>query len=118
MLPYFTAEFARRNEVLVKSMVKQIAKNVHDGAFAERSDEQKRATAGFDVSRQLGSLRMPTLVIHGAEDRIIPMEAGEELARGIPGARLEVLDDAGHLLLAERPKELYGLVTEFFGASD
>jgi pimeloyl-ACP methyl ester carboxylesterase len=115
MLPYFTAEFARRNEVLVKSMVKQIAKNVEEGDFAERSQQQRRAAAGFDSRARLRQVAAPALVIHGAEDQIIPIEAGEELANGIRGARLEVLEDAGHLLLAERPKELYALVAGFVG---
>lgn len=114
LAPYFTADFARRNEVLVKSMVKQIAKNVETGAFARHSDLQKDAARGFDVRERLNAVRAPTLVVHGDEDEIVPPEAGEELARGIPGAELKLLPGAGHLLLAERPKELYGLVSDWF----
>ena len=112
--PYFTADFAARNEMLVRSMAKQIAKSVEDGGFAEKSAAQRRALAGFDLTARLGGLKAPTLVIHGAEDRIIPLAAGRELAQLIKGAQLEVLPGAGHLLLAERPKELYALVTAFF----
>ncbi len=40
---------------------------------------------------------MPTLVLHGAHDPCLPLAHGEALARGIPGARLQVLD-MGHIL--------------------
>lgn len=45
----------------------------------------------------LPGLRVPTLVLHGAHDPCLPLAHGEALARGIPGARLQVLD-MGHLL--------------------
>lgn len=114
MKPYFTEDFAKRNEVLVKSMYKQIAKNVETGGFAAKSDMQRRAAHGFDASARLGQIAAPTLVIHGDEDGIIAVMSGEELAARIPGARLHVFRDAGHLLLAERPKELYELVANWF----
>ncbi len=115
LAPYFTAEFARRNEVLVKSMAKQIAKNVEAGAFAQNSELQRDAVQGFDARARLSQIRCPTLVVHGTEDAIIPVAAARELARLIDGAKLVEIQDAGHLLLAEKPKELYGLVATFFG---
>jgi 3-oxoadipate enol-lactonase/4-carboxymuconolactone decarboxylase len=41
-------------------------------------------------------------VIHGAEDRYVPVANAVALAEEIPGARLRVLDDAGHLIFIER----------------
>jgi len=114
LAPYFTEDFRRRNSVLVKSMVKQIAKAVAEGGFAERSEQQRRAIAGFDVASRLSELQAPTLVIHGTEDRIIPVAAARALEAAIPDARLALLPGAGHLLLAERPKELYALVGDWF----
>lgn len=110
MSVYFTADFASRNEVLVKSMMKQIVKAIETSSFAADSERQKRAVRGFDGAPLMKLIKAPTLVIHGDQDQIIPLAAGEELAAAIPGARLETLRGAGHLLLAERPKELYGLV--------
>jgi pimeloyl-ACP methyl ester carboxylesterase len=50
-----------------------------------------------EVSRQqLSSITVPTLVIHGAEDPMFPLEHGEALAREISGARLLTLEGAGH----------------------
>jgi 3-oxoadipate enol-lactonase/4-carboxymuconolactone decarboxylase len=61
-----------------------------------------RAGARFDVSRDVGHITSPTLVIHGAEDRYVPVANAVALAEEIPGARLRVLDDAGHLVFIER----------------
>src|ERR687897_1549406 len=62
--------------------------------------KQVRAGARFDVSRDVGHITSPTLVIHGAEDRYVPVANAVALAEEIPGARLRVLDDAGHLVLS------------------
>ncbi|MXZ90806.1 MAG: alpha/beta hydrolase [Chloroflexi bacterium] len=40
--------------------------------------------------------RLPTLLVWGAQDRIVPVSAGEEYQRRIPGSRLEVIDQCGH----------------------
>ena len=45
---------------------------------------------------QLGSLRMPTLVVHGDEDPMVPIGNGEALARAVPGATLLRLPGVGH----------------------
>jgi len=64
--------------------------------------KQMRAGARFDVSRDVGHITSPTLVIHGAEDRYVPVANAVALAEGIPGAKLRVLDNAGHLVFVER----------------
>lgn len=46
----------------------------------------------------LGAVRLPTLVIHGAADPLIPLEGGVATAAAIPGARLKVIDGMGHAL--------------------
>jgi 3-oxoadipate enol-lactonase len=63
---------------------------------------QMRAGARFDVSRDAHSITSPTLVIHGAEDRYVPVANAVALAEAIPGAKLRVLDNAGHLVFIER----------------
>jgi pimeloyl-ACP methyl ester carboxylesterase len=46
---------------------------------------------------------VPVLIVWGARDSIIPVRHGEDAARAIPGARLEVFDDVGHLPQLEAP---------------
>jgi pimeloyl-ACP methyl ester carboxylesterase len=56
----------------------------------------------------LGSLRVPTLVVHGDADRLVPLEAGRETAEAVPGARLEVVAGMGH----DYPPELWPRIVE------
>jgi 3-oxoadipate enol-lactonase len=64
--------------------------------------EQMRAGARFDLSREVGGITSPTLVIHGSEDRYVPLANAVALAEAIPEAKLRVLDSAGHLVFIER----------------
>jgi len=52
----------------------------------------------------LASIRCPTLVIVGREDALTPPELAREIAAGIPGAKLEIIPDCGHLSTMERPE--------------
>jgi pimeloyl-ACP methyl ester carboxylesterase len=58
---------------------------------------------------RLGEIHAPTLVIHGTDDPILPLDHGRALAREIPGARLVVLEGAGHEL---HPDDLPRLAAE------
>jgi pimeloyl-ACP methyl ester carboxylesterase len=59
----------------------------------------------------LASLRVPTLVIHGDADRLVPLEAGRATADAIPGARLEIVHGMGHDYPPQHWKRLVELVT-------
>jgi pimeloyl-ACP methyl ester carboxylesterase len=58
-----------------------------------------------------------TLVVWGREDRLIPPAYGERLAELIPGARLELIADSGHLTWFEKPAELLELALGHLGAA-
>jgi pimeloyl-ACP methyl ester carboxylesterase len=62
---------------------------------------------------QLSSVDVPVLVVWGAADRIYPPEHGEAFAKAIPGARLVVLEQAGHLPQLEAPSALLAAVLDF-----
>jgi pimeloyl-ACP methyl ester carboxylesterase len=75
---------------------------------------QERAIIGrIDSRPHLGAIRCPTLVIAGRLDALMPVELLEELAHGIPGARLEVLEDSGHMSTLERPDVVTRLLREW-----
>ena len=76
----------------------RLADSPSDAAYYE----QAMAGAGFDLSRDVGHITSPTLVIHGAEDRYVPVANAAALAGAIPDAKLRVLDNAGHLVFIER----------------
>ena len=65
--------------------------------------------------RRLDRIRAPTLVVHGARDRIIPVANAHMTARAVPGAELRILEDAGHLYPTEEPA-VDEAIGEFFAA--
>jgi 3-oxoadipate enol-lactonase len=71
---------------------------------------QLQAVGVHDTSERLPSLRVPTLVIHGTADRMLPDSNGHMIAGLIPGAQLEILDGAGHLFFWEQPQHTAELV--------
>jgi len=72
-----------------------------------------------DPSRFLGlesRVSVPTLVVWGEEDRMIPVSEGRRLAREIPSARLAVIPEAGHMPQREQPEAFSRAVREFLDA--
>jgi len=63
----------------------------------------------------LPRVKTPTLVVWGREDRIVPLVCGEQYARLLPNARLEILEACSHLPPVEKPAEFARLVLEFLG---
>lgn len=66
---------------------------------------------------RLGDIRVPTHVIVGAEDRLSTPDMCAEMAKMIPGARLTVVPDAGHLVNIEKPVEFNAAAIEFIRSS-
>jgi pimeloyl-ACP methyl ester carboxylesterase len=66
-----------------------------------------------DARPGLATVRVPTLVLVGADDAVTPPDAARVLADRIPGARLEVLADAGHLANLEAPEPFTAAVRGF-----
>jgi pimeloyl-ACP methyl ester carboxylesterase len=66
---------------------------------------------------RLHRISIPTLLIWGREDGVVPLPHGEAYAKAIPGAQLKVIDRCGHAPQLERPAEFVSLVKEFLLAS-
>lgn len=79
----------------------------------ESYQAQIKAVFTHDVSGRLGELQLPTLVMHGVEDRLIPAENGKYLAENIPGAKLILYPEAGHLFFIEKAGEVNGAIRDF-----
>jgi pimeloyl-ACP methyl ester carboxylesterase len=73
---------------------------------------QMQAVLGHDTSARLPELRVPTLVVHGTADEMLPVANGRLIASLIPDARLEIFDGVGHLFFWERPERSAELVRE------
>jgi len=73
--------------------------------------QQLQACAAHDTYERLPGLAgLPTLVIHGAEDELLPVQNGKLIASRIPGSQLEIFDGVGHLFFWERPERSAELV--------
>jgi 3-oxoadipate enol-lactonase len=71
------------------------------------------AIVGHDCSQTVSALSQPTLVVHGEDDPLIPVENGKRLAARIAGARLLLLDPCGHFPHFERPAETSSAILSF-----
>lgn len=74
---------------------------------------QAQAVAGHDAAGRLHRIAAPTLVCHGDQDRVVPVENGRLLAARIPGARLELFPGGGHLFFIEQADRFNAVVTRF-----
>jgi proline iminopeptidase len=70
----------------------------------------------YDVRPELGRIACPTLVLVGRHDWISPVGQAEEIARGIPGARLVVFERSGHSPHVEEPEAFLREVQAFLAA--
>jgi pimeloyl-ACP methyl ester carboxylesterase len=58
-------------------------------------------------------IHVPTLIVWGRDDRVIPLVVGEMLNQAIPNSTLKLIDECGHVPQEEKPSETIALVTEF-----
>ena len=64
------------------------------------------ACQGFDLTGRLSEIRCPVLVICGADDRMTPPGQAQFLAAHLPNAQLEIIPDAGHMVMLEQPRTI------------
>jgi 3-oxoadipate enol-lactonase len=75
------------------------------------------AIGAMDLRDEIPRITAPTLVVAGDRDLAIPITHARDLAERIPGARLAIVEEAGHLLSLEQPAELNRLLDEHLGAA-
>ncbi len=93
-----------------------------------RDDVQARFAALFPAPRQRGidavalpvvqlrAIRQPALLLHGRQDRVIPLAVSHKLQALLPKARLEVIEHCGHWVQIEHPDEFVAHVSAFLQA--
>ncbi len=103
--------FSEKNPAIIDQMA-ALAKSepTHPSAFMA----QLQAILGSDRSGRVKDIQKPTLVIHGADDKLIPPSNGRRLAERIPGAKLALLEGIGHMPMIEAPEDTARRVLEFF----
>jgi len=76
-------------------------------------DSWPRVALRIDYGQRLGEIRAPTLVCVGRFDPQAPVPCSEELARGIPGARLAIFEQSGHYPFVEEQARFTQIVSHF-----
>ena len=104
---------ARLAEAEFIEFVKSMAKNVGKEAFVR---QQRAIMSRADSLDLLPAIDCPTLVLCGRQDALTPLARHQEIAAGIEGARLEVIEDCGHLSTLERPAAVNAALRRWLAA--
>jgi pimeloyl-ACP methyl ester carboxylesterase len=83
------------------------------GLRARTPREGLKMVRNESVAGMLADLSVPTLILWGSRDRVVPLEHGAYMAQHIPGARLAIIRGAGHMPFYEKPRECNRLVLSF-----
>lgn len=86
------------------------------GSYGIRSPGMLQAAyalAGYDTRHRLAEITLPTLVIWGEQDRLVPVSAAHSYDRRIPHSELELIDDAGHMVQLERAGRFNRILEDF-----
>jgi pimeloyl-ACP methyl ester carboxylesterase len=67
----------------------------------------------FDIMEKVGEISLPTIVISGTADNLTPVKYGEYLCKHISGAKHTIIEDGGHMMALEKPKEFIRSASDF-----
>lgn len=103
---------ARHEDHALLAVFNEMADELGPEAFAR----QIEAIIGRADSRpSLTNIQVPTLVVAGADDKLITPDNSQEIADGIPGAKFETVEHCGHMGMIERPETYLRLLGDFLG---
>jgi proline iminopeptidase len=94
-----------------KQLRRRVARSLRRNCCPAGVARQMLAVAASgDRSELLRAIRVPTLVVHGAADPLVPLACGIDTAERVPGARLEIIEGMGHDLPAQLLERLIALI--------
>jgi len=111
MRPEYLAESPKRTEIL--ALMQDMAITLGEGEFLRQSRALQRRP---DQQKTLRKIRMPALVLCGAEDRLTPPRRHEFMSELIPYATLRIIDGAGHVPTLEAPEATNAALREWLNA--
>lgn len=88
-------------------MIKEFAKPLNEKGFYKSLIRLLRHREGDLLPQQLQDIHVPTLLIWGEEDRVVPVEVGRRLVSDLPDAQLITYEKTGHLITEERPEHVF-----------
>jgi len=112
MLPKMLTEATRANRDSLTAYVRSMM--AHQPAKGVAA-AQRGMAARPDRTSMLAAINIPTLIITGSADTLIPPSESEAMAKAIPGSKLVVVPDVAHLSNVENPDAFNAAVREFIG---
>ena len=110
LMPAFSPDFARDHPDQVKAVVdRRLASPVDERAYRW----QLAAAMAFNTESRIPDLWVPTLVISGDLDQIVPPQNSRNLAAKIPHAQLSLIEGGSHLFFLEQPREFHAVLEGF-----
>lgn len=110
MRPAVSDGFMEQHEELVEQIVDW---RLDSDAPPAARQAQAAAVEAFDASDELDGIEVPVLVLHGTDDRVLPVGNGEILAERIPRADAEFVDGGSHLFFIEDAARVTDRIEEF-----
>jgi len=103
---------ARRTDAALRRACDLMAEETGAQAFIR----QQNAIIGRPDSRpSLAAIRCPAMILVGEQDAVTPLERSQEMAAAIPGARLVVVPECGHMCVLEQPARLVQEMVRWLG---
>lgn len=110
MRPAMTDAFWESNQDTIEQIVDWRLET--DASDAAR-EAQAAGVQAFDVQDDLAAIDVPTLVLHGTADRVLPVENGRQVADGIPTAEFVPVEGGAHLFFIEQHETVNDTIRDF-----
>ena len=110
MLPKLVGESTRRNRPDLAAAARKMMGRMSVAGIAAA---QRGMAARPDSVATLAGMDVPTLILAGEEDTLIPVADADQMRRGIPGSALEVVPAAGHYAVFEQAERCARLIRQF-----
>ena len=88
-------------------LIQEFGKPLNEKGFYKALIRLLRHREGDLLPKQLRDIHVPTLLIWGEEDRVVPVEVGQRLVSDLPDAQLITYEKTGHLITEERPELVF-----------
>jgi pimeloyl-ACP methyl ester carboxylesterase len=102
------------DEIVKKDLADRIRANI---SYTVRSILNNPVLASERLDGRLGGIHVPTLVVWGKQDALLPIESGERYSKEIAGAKLVSFDKCGHVPPLERAAEFVAVVAGFLSGN-
>lgn len=107
--PMLTEEYLREHPEALESEQRRLANNPDSHVYAQIA----RAVSSYNYTQELDGVRIPTLLMVGADDPMTPPGGAVIISRHIPNAELHILPGYGHNLAHQAPAEVVRLINDF-----